>query len=284
MTQQSLADTIRQRLGDFPPSERKVGRVLLATYPTAGLESAARLAERAATSAPTVIRFVNRLGFTGFPEFQQALRTELEQRNASPLTLYSESGSGGQALLRQSAEVFGQAVQRTLTALPPDDLRAAVALLGERRRRIHVTGGRFTGVFAHYLLMHLVQLRDNAFRLPDAPVERAGSVAGLGKRDVLVIFDYRRYEPHHLELARVAREKNCKIILFTDTWLSPVASLASVVLPSQVDAPSPSPYDSLVPTVAVVETVVAALLADLGEAAHQRMLACEAAAKTTVLY
>ncbi|AYF79122.1 MurR/RpiR family transcriptional regulator [Nocardia yunnanensis] len=281
MTDPSLADTIRQRLGEFPPSERKVARVLLATYPTAGLETSARLAERAATSAPTVIRFVNRLGFNGFPEFQQALRTELEQRDASPLTLYSEPCSEGAALLQQSAEVFGHAVHRTLTALPPDDLRAAVELLGESRR-VHVTGGRFTGLFAHYLLMHLVQLRDNAFLLPEATVERAASLAGLGKRDVLVVFDYRRYEPQHLALARMARQKNCKIILFTDTWLSPVASLANVVLPSQLDAPSP--YDSLVPTVAVVETVVAALLTALGESAHQRMLACEAAANQSDLY
>ncbi|MER6115757.1 hypothetical protein [Streptomyces sp. NPDC001743] len=48
----------------------------------------------------------------------------------------------------------------------------------------------------------------------------------------------------------------------------PVAH-AEVVLPSQVT--SPSPYDSLVPTVAVIESIAAAVIVSLGEAAHQRL-------------
>jgi len=86
--QGGLAEGIRRRLGECSPAERKVGRVLLAAYPSAGFETVARLAERAGVSGPTVVRFVNRLGFRGFPDFQQALREELAERTASPLSLY----------------------------------------------------------------------------------------------------------------------------------------------------------------------------------------------------
>lgn len=78
----SLAEEIRQRFGDLSPAERKVARVLLAGYPAAGFETVATLAERATVSAPTVIRFVNRLGYKGFPDFQAALRGNW--RNAEP--------------------------------------------------------------------------------------------------------------------------------------------------------------------------------------------------------
>ncbi|MGK5447072.1 MurR/RpiR family transcriptional regulator [Streptomyces radiopugnans] len=65
---------------------------LLAAYPSAGFETVARIAERAGVSAPTVIRFAHRLGYRGFPDFQRALRDELEQREASPVALYTATG------------------------------------------------------------------------------------------------------------------------------------------------------------------------------------------------
>ncbi|MEU8125208.1 MurR/RpiR family transcriptional regulator [Spirillospora sp. NPDC049024] len=284
MSEASLADTIRQRLGECSPAERKVARALLAAYPAAGLDTVAKLAERAGTSAPTVIRFTVRMGFTGYPDFQSALRDELEQRDASPLTLYqrpSEPGSEDD-ILERGAHVFTAAVESSLSALPPDDLRSAVRLLADHGRRVHVLGGRFTHLIAHYLLLHLAQLRGNVQMFPVLPVEQAAALAGSGRKDVFVIFDYRRYEPRAMKVAQRAKERGGRIVLFTDTWLSPVASIADVVLPSHVDAPSP--YDSLVPSLALVETTVAAVLAALGEEGREHMLACEEAARDADLY
>jgi DNA-binding MurR/RpiR family transcriptional regulator len=65
--------------------------------------------------------------------------------------------------------------------------------------------------------------------------------------------------------------------LLTDRWLSPVAEVADAVLASRVD--SPSAYDSLVPAMAVVETVIAGVLGALGDAARERMAACEQVAQ-----
>ncbi|WP_405911666.1 MurR/RpiR family transcriptional regulator [Streptomyces sp. NBC_00963] len=294
----SLAEEIRHRLGDLSPAERKVARVLLAGYPSAGFETVATLAERAGVSAPTVIRFVNRLGYKGFPGFQAALRDELEERSASPLELYSTRGYGSGPLLPQpddapdegareqeeeqgegdrEQDVFSAAVARTLRELPPHDLRAAVGLLSHPKHRVVLVGGRFTHLLAQYLALHLMQLRDDVVLLPDRDVERTAVLAGLGKQDVLVVFDYRRYEPDKSVIGEMARRRGSKIVLFTDTWLSPVTNVADVVLPSQVAAPSP--YDSLVPTLATVETVLAGVLGQLGEAGRSHLAHSEAVAR-----
>ncbi|MFJ4675875.1 MULTISPECIES: MurR/RpiR family transcriptional regulator [Kitasatospora] len=278
----TLAEDIRQRLGDCSPAERKVGRVLLAGWPAAGFETVATLAERADVSAPTVIRFVNRLGYRGFPDFQAALRTELDERQASPLTLYSTARHGGTGedggrppqpgtagLLAHGREVFTAAVDRTLAEVSPHELERAVQLLADPKRRVTLAGGRFTHLLAQYLGLHLMQLRDDVRFLPDRPVERTALLAALGRRDVLVVFDYRRYETDKVTLAELVREAGGRVILFTDAWLSPVSTQAEVVLSSQVGAPSP--YDSLVPTLAVVETVVAGLVTALGERAPEHL-------------
>ncbi|MGW6485748.1 MurR/RpiR family transcriptional regulator [Streptomyces sp. NPDC055056] len=279
MASGTLADEIRLKLGELSPAERKVGRVMLAGYPAAGFETIATIAERAAVSAPTVLRFVGRLGFGGYPDFQAALRDELEERSASPLSLYESApltrseGSGhpedNEPLLQRGSRLFASALTQSLAELPPHDLARATQLFADPKRRIILAGGRFTHLLAQYLGLHLMQLRDDVTFLPDRDVERSAVLAALTRRDVLVLFDYRRYENDKVAMARLLRERGGKVVLFTDTWLSPVTAHAEVVLPCQVT--SPSPYDSLVPTMAVIETVVAAVIVSLGETAHQRL-------------
>ncbi|MBM9624301.1 MurR/RpiR family transcriptional regulator [Streptomyces zhihengii] len=271
----TIADDIRSKLGDLSPAERKVARVILSGYPSSGFETVAVIAERAAVSTPTVLRFVGRIGYNGFPDFQAALRGELDERNASPLTLYEaaddavdDDGSAA-GLMSRSARLFSGALTRTLAEIPPHDLERAVTLLSDRKRRITLAGGRFTDLLARYLGLHLMQLRDDVRFLPDRDVERTALLAALTRRDVLVVFDYRRYEDDKVAIAQLAQERGGRVVVFTDTWLSPVSAHAEVVLPSQVS--TPSPYDSLVPTLAVVETVVAGVLTALGEEAHRHM-------------
>ncbi|BFV60739.1 MurR/RpiR family transcriptional regulator [Kitasatospora sp. CMC57] len=280
-----IAEQIRTRLGECSPAERKVARVLLANWPAAGFETVATLAERATVSAPTVLRLVTRLGYRGFPDFQAALRTELDERNASPLSLFTTPGDDADAqsgLLQRASTAFVTAIGRTLAELPQHDLDRAIELLADPKRRITLAGGRFTQLFAQYLGLHLMQLRDDVRFLPDRDVERTAALAALGRRDVLVVFDYRRYEPDKVAMAQLVQEHGGRVILFTDTWLSPVAAHAEVVLPSQVT--SPSPYDSLAPTLAVTETVIAGVLNSLGDQGHQRMQEREDIAKTLGLY
>jgi DNA-binding MurR/RpiR family transcriptional regulator len=282
-----LVGTIRARLDECSPAERKVARVLLAGHPAVGFETVAVIAQRAGVSGPTVLRLLDRLGFGGLPDFQQALRRELDDRQASPLALYAERDGGadgpaggrvdGGGLDGGASSLLPSAVHRTLAGLPDADLDRVVALLADRRRRVLLVGGRFSRLLAEYLHLHLVQLRDRAVLLGDDPVTRAAAVADGGRRDVLVVFDFRRYEPRLLGLARAVKARRGAVVLVTDRWLSPVAEVADAALVSQVD--SLSAYDSLVPAMAVVETVVARVLSALGDAARERMAACEQAAQ-----
>ena len=59
------------------------------------------------------------------------------------------------------------------------------------------------------------------------------------------------------------------VVLITDPWLSPIADLADHVL--TVDVEAPSPYDSMVPSVALVEALVAGVVAKLGKTTRSRI-------------
>jgi DNA-binding MurR/RpiR family transcriptional regulator len=270
-----VGELVRQRLNDLSPAERKLARVLLASYPIAGLESVARFAERAHVSPPTVTRFITKLGFRGYPEFQETLRHEVQARLSSPLTRYRDDqpAQGTDSLLSDALEISSHNLKATMDVLSHRDVAEAVELMADVRRRVMVLGGRVSAPLARYLAAQLHLLRPG-IGLVDA--DRSGpaqQLIDMRRGDVLIVFDYRRYQGDTIESARLASAQGCNVILFTDPWLSPASGFARQVIVSSVD--TIGPFDSLVGAMAVVEGVVAAVLSRLGPRAQARMQSLE---------
>jgi DNA-binding MurR/RpiR family transcriptional regulator len=95
----------------------------------------------------------------------------------------------------------------------------------------------------------------------------------IGKRDVVVIFDIRRYADDIAAFAERAAKRGATVALFTDQWLSPVSRVARHVLPAHVVAPSV--WDSSAGLLLLVEAVLAAVAQELGAAARNRLSAIE---------
>ena len=266
-----VGELVRHRFGSLSPAERKLARVLLASFPIAGLESVARFAERAGVSPPTVTRFITKLGFKGYPEFQEVIRHEVQARLSSPLARYRDEppGRGTDSVLSESLEVSRHAVKATLDLLSHRDVEETVDLLADVRRRVMVLGGRVSGQLARYMAGQLHLLRPGVGIVDSERGAPAQQLIDLRKGDVLVVFDYRRYQSDTIESARVASAQGCNVILFTDPWLSPASASARQVLVTSVD--TVGPFDSLVGATAVVEAVVAAVLNRLGPKAQTRM-------------
>ena len=77
-----------------------------------------------------------------------------------------------------------------------------------------------------------------------------------------------------IQFGQAAARGGARVVLVTDPWLSPLAAVASAVLAAEVTAPSP--FDSLVPALAVVEALIAAAVRELGDAPRARIAAYDA--------
>lgn len=259
---------------ELTSAERKVARAFLASYPISGLETVAQLAERSGVSGPTVIRFVNKLGFDGYLEFQDALRLEVQEKLTSSLAQYPEVGAqspGG--IVQECQQAFHTELDRSFAGLSKAEFDAVVDLFADMRYSIWCTGGRFSQLYAFFLFSHLNMMRPRCRHVVAAPTPGWDELIDADKRTVLAVFDYRRYQNSTIEFAQRAAEKGCRIVLFTDPWLSPIAALARHVLTCTVHGPSP--FDTMVPGLALIETVVAALAVKLGAQAKPRIAELE---------
>ncbi|HTA02313.1 MAG TPA: MurR/RpiR family transcriptional regulator [Streptosporangiaceae bacterium] len=265
-----VSERIRQRLGVLSPSERRVARVLLSGSPTLGLESSARLARHAGVSGPTISRFVtHQLGYGNYAAFQQALRDEISARVLSPVEVYRQYQAiepDSATLLTRTGSALGEAVTSTVHNLDRDEFLRAADLLADRRYHALAIGGWFSHLAAAYLVSVLREIRPGVRLVQPVPAERAAALADIARKDVVSVFDFRRYERDTHEFAMAAHSAGARIVLFTDPWLSPIADIADALLPAEVDGPSP--FESFAPTIAVVETLLTAVADVLGDDAR----------------
>lgn len=272
---------LKQRLASPPaeltPAERKVVRALLDDYPRLGLGPMTRLARHAGVSDPTIMRLVKKLGFAGYGDFQEALLADVDDRLRSPRTLLAERRErmGRDDTWARYLDQAGQSLQQTLGLTRPDDIQRLADWLLDSRLRVHCHGGRFSRFLAGYLVTHLRLLRPQC-RLLDDGALLPDQLYDLGRQDLLVLFDYRRYQSQAQHVAQAAKARGTRLVLFTDIYASPLREHADLIVSSPVE--SASPFDSLVPAMAQVEALVATLVARMGAPLDERLRASTSSA------
>ena len=251
----------------FSKSELKAVRVLLSNYPAAGLTTVSKLARQAGVSDPTVLRLAARIGFEGFAAMQEALLTEVEAHMRSPLTLSPKPTTARrphpkpnayQAFLSDTLAQCEATARVTATA----DYERACLLLTDQRLKVMCLGGRFSRFLAGILQRCLHHLREGSMLLDGTSADLVDELAAIGPRHVLVVFDYRRYQVDVVRFAQQAKARGATLILFTDTWKSPIATVADVVLIAPTA--TASPFDTLVTPLLQVEALAAGIAHRLG--------------------
>lgn len=285
----TLAEQLKKAHESLSPAERRVSRVLIADYPVAGLEPVHRLADRANVSAPTVLRLISKLGIGSYPDMQKLLRGEISARTSSPLEMYGErsaspapdeGSSSSIKFLADSKRVLSEGLDATFKAIPEPEILEIARLLANPRNRIWTVGGRFSDLLAQYLNMHLRLMRKGVHHVPPTEHEKTFALLDFSSRDLLIAFDYRRYQGSTVNFLKNAKQKKATTVLFTDPWLSPAAKHADYLLSASVAAPSP--FDSLTSAFALVETVIAGVVDELGDEPTQRIKAFDALQEQTL--
>jgi DNA-binding MurR/RpiR family transcriptional regulator len=258
--QTTIAERLRLKSVDLTSAERKLMATLFANYPMAGLVSITEFAREACVSTPSVLRLAKKLGFSGFPAFQERLRAELSAQLQNPIAKHDRwsAQAPDTHILNRFATAAIENLSGSLKLMDHRSFDAVVALLADRKRRIHLGGGRITQALASYLATHLQMARPGVHLLPPTPSLWPQLLLDFGKSDTVLIFDIRRYDARMLDFAASAKERGARIVLITDQWISPIARIAVQSLPLRIEAPSS--WDSNIVPLFVTEALVAGVV------------------------
>ncbi len=275
MARTTVAEQLREQSDSLTRAERQLCDVILQNYPVTGLGTITTLAEAAEVSTPTVARLVQKLGFKGFSDFQQSLRRELDETISSPLTKREKwvDDAPDEHILNRFTKAVIDNIGQSLGEVDPAIFDEACDLISDPERRVFVVGGRITRTLADYFFLHLQVIREQVTHVASNSNAWPHYLLDVAPGDVIVIFDIRRYENSTLRLAEMAREREAKLVLFTDQWSSPVARIADLTFRNRISAPSA--WDSNVTGMLLAEIMIAQVQERDWEKTRSRMEALE---------
>lgn len=246
---------IQRSDGELTPTERRVSAALMADYPFAGLDTIQSLAMRTNTSPPTISRFVTKLGFNGYQDFQRQLIDEVKESKHSPIDLHRDGrvvrGTFLEDFVGRALAMIGE----TAAAVTDAQFQRVCDLVGDDRRGIYVIGGRISDSLAGYMSNHLRQIRANVHKLPPDPESWPEHLLQMKPKDVFLIIDFRRYQPNLLRLVeKVSAKRGVRVVLMTDKWLSPISRHAGEILTVPVE--SGTVWDSYTAALLLIEAIL----------------------------
>ena len=249
---------IRQKLesmsGQFTPAERQLTSVLLADYPFAGLEPIQDLSKRAHISAPSISRFVTKLGCAGFQEFQQKLVQELKEGQQSPIDLRDSSSFDADAPLASYLGRIDTLNRELVDTVTTGQMERLCDLLTDPKRHVYMIGGRMSDTIAEFFVRHLRQVRAGVMHVPSDPELWPEYILRMKPRDILLIIDFRRYQANLARFSERARARKAQTIVITDKWISPAAKGATELLSVPIE--SGTVWDSYLPAFALIEALL----------------------------
>ncbi|RVJ42560.1 MurR/RpiR family transcriptional regulator [Sinorhizobium medicae] len=252
----TIRTRIREAAAQLTASERKIANAILADYPFTGLENIQELAAKTGVSAPSITRFVNKIGCGGFQDLQRQLIAELKEGRRSPLDLKSSQKPVGHSDFLSEYVARVSAVMREMTGMVSQAQFDILAeLFADPSRKIFLLGGRVSDSIASFLSIHLRQIRSGIYHMADNPEFWPEHVLRMRRKDVVLLIDFRRYQ---LSLARlaanIAEKRGATIVVVTDKWMSPAARSADHIVALPIEAGTA--WDTVAAAMALVEALI----------------------------
>lgn len=239
----------------FTAGERKLAATILSNYPFPGLSSIQELATQAKVSAPSISRFVTKIGLDGYQDFQRALIEELKEAQRSPVDVHDPGRKVEGSYLKDFIARATRQMAMAGDAITDDQFDQICNALFDPKRRVYALGGRISDALARHLTFHLRLIRKDVFHLPDNPETWPEYLLRMRPGDILFLVDFRRYQPMLERLAvEASTECNARIILMTDKWISPIARVAHEVVPVPID--SDTVWGTYSAALSVIEAIV----------------------------
>lgn len=264
---ESVLARIEQQLPDLSTAESKVARLILDQTQAVARSTLAEVAQLAAVSEPTVIRFCRSIGYDGWPDFKIKLAASLMV--GVPYVHSSLSPSDDTAVL--AAKVLDNAVSALLRVrndVNADRLDAAIGLLAGARR-IEFYGVGNSGIVAADAQHKFFRFDLSTVAYSDTHTQRMAASL-LSPADVLVAISHSGRSRELLDAVKLALKNGCPVVAITASN-TPLAQQATVLLraDTQEDTDIYSPMISRLVHLALIDVLALGVALKYGDDASR---------------
>ncbi|MCB1247111.1 MAG: MurR/RpiR family transcriptional regulator, partial [Acidimicrobiia bacterium] len=182
----SLADLVAAVGDRLTPSEEALARTVLADPTVVAFGTVADLARHVDVSAPTVVRFARTLGFDGYADLQDHVRSNVARSITRPSARIRAEQTEASAV---RSELLG-AIDHVFAHLTAERIGALTAPI-TAARVVYVVSGETSQAGARVFASGMSMLGRPVVELTDDAV--GAQLGGVDPTDVVVVFDFHRY-------------------------------------------------------------------------------------------
>jgi DNA-binding MurR/RpiR family transcriptional regulator len=242
--QNALVEKIFALLPQLSEKHQDIARFVLDNPDTVAFGSASMVGAKTGTSAATVVRFCQALGYAGYVQLQEVVRERMSQQRAAMRRLEQimADRTADTDLLTRVLAMDIHSIERTAILANRDRIEAAVEQI-RYARQVLIIGSGLAAMLVEYLLYSLQRLDVASRSVTGGEEPLAMALAFVQPEDVVVAISFRRRPRHTVKALEQARSVGAKSIGIADSELSPLLPVADyrfVVAADNVDD-SPSP-------------------------------------------
>lgn len=276
---------LKEAIADLPKGLRAAAKYIIDHPSDFGLDPIRESAQKAGVSTYTLIRLAEKIGVNSYDELREPFRLSLVSAAASvdqPEWIEGLRARGELGKIQADSAINSMAiVQRSLEHLDQDKMQRVVDLLLSAKN-VYLTAVRASYGMAFYL--HYV----GRMALPSMqliPRNMASAIDDLhmaGQGDVLIAITLTPYSRETIEACQFAQRKGIKLVLISDSEIiSPEFSADETLIASVLSTHHFGCYTGMM---AVIETLLAVLVAQGAQDAQKRIASYEALRKETNAY
>jgi DNA-binding MurR/RpiR family transcriptional regulator len=251
----NFKEKINNKYSILSAGHKKVGKYVLDNPRGVAMKSASHLGLEAGVSETTVIRFCYALGYSGYSELQNEVRSHLiyqksslHEYQADKEDIANQPNFFSQSMQRDQAKI-----QEMMEQLNEEDLNLAVNRIYESNN-ILVIGIRSSFAVAQWLSFTLNIVRGNALLIQPGIDDISHILSKIDSKSMIIAITFHRYSSLTLKLTEAAKKQGAFVIGITDSTLSPLAEFSDLLLP--ISLPSRSTIDSAPAVFSLINAIV----------------------------
>jgi len=267
----TLSERIASTSLSLTPTERRIADVVMSDSTVVAFGTVAQVADLVDASGPSVVRFATKLGFDGYSALQADARRLLSEQLKRPIDRIRNIQDEG--VWGRTRDVAVAAVQGAFESVPAAMVERLSGLISGATGQVWIIGSE-SSAGALVLASGLRLLRPRVRHLKGSAAAISADLTDAAPGDVAVAIDFRRYESAVVDVTNLLAGCGVTVVAITDGAFSPIVAHAEAWC--EVDVPAIGPFDSALPSIAVVEAILAHTTHQLAEQATARIDAAEA--------
>ena len=227
-----VRDRILDHVDDLPPQQRTIADYLLENLETVPFLSVPELARRCGVSEATIVRFGQRIGFSGFAELKVALVELLQSRLGVDDDRTDDDF--GEDILESVAVHEGRNIRQTVESIDRE-VFAAIAELIFSADHVYTFGMGISAYLAELAAYTLVQVGVAAHPLSTGYSSPKEQIVALKESDLVLVISLPPYSRQSLELVEAASDVGAATVALSDRLIAPLARRAGLSLAVKSD-------------------------------------------------